>query len=87
MFFKRLMKNVVKKAERYSSNWKVDDKLLREDLRKIGVTLILSGFVGFILPSDKIDILHAVIILVVGMGVWSNGLIKTVENDEDRKDE
>lgn len=48
----------------------VDSKSLREDARKVGIALILSGIVGYILNSDKISSSESVLLFIIGLILW-----------------
>ena len=83
----RFIKSLTSAFKDWFNRNSVDESALRDDLRKIGLSMTLMGFVGFILPQDKIDIIHALIILSAGIVIWSNGLINSKsKSDEDEDD-
>jgi hypothetical protein len=66
-------------------NCSVDYERFREDMRKLGITLITVGLIGFIVPTDKITIFPSILIFSAGVVIWSNGLI--VSNNKESKDD
>ncbi|GGM25883.1 hypothetical protein ACFQDN_22175 [Pseudomonas asuensis] len=57
-------------------NLQFDIEGLREDARKIGQGMIIAGFVGWLIPSDKLPESHSQILFAVGLVLWVFGLIK-----------
>lgn len=61
-----------------------DLEKVKEDVRKLGTTLVPAGIVAMILPEDKVDTEFGLIMLVLGILFWFFGIQKKkVEAKED----
>lgn len=58
---------------------RLDVENFKDDLRKVGITFVGAAFLGIIL--QKSDILPGVLLLLVGLYLWYQGLTKR-ENDD-----
>ncbi len=59
------------------------DKIkLKEDLRKLGVGIILTGLVGFVLPGNTVGFWDGLVLIIVGLKFWGIGLLKDTNSDE-----
>ncbi len=85
MFLRRLVNRLIMKFDALFENCSVDYERFREDMRKLGITLITVGLIGFIVPTDKITIFPSILIFSAGVVIWSNGLI--VSNNKESKDD
>lgn len=59
----------------------VDSKSLREDARKVGIALILSGIVGYIINSDKISPSESMLLFIIGLVLWVAAILKPGNED------
>ena len=57
---------------------KIEPSNLREDLRKLGVSLILAGVVGWLFQNGSFNALYAV---GIGFFCWLSGLIRIEEGE------
>ncbi len=57
---------------------KLESPGLREDLRKLGVGLILAAVVGWLLQNGSFNALYAV---GIGFFLWLSGLIRFEEGE------
>ena len=58
---------------------RLDVENFKDDLRKVGITFVGAAFLGIIL--QKSDLLPGLLLLLVGLYLWYQGLTKR-ENDD-----
>jgi hypothetical protein len=85
MFLRRFVNCLLLKFDALFDNCSVDASAVREDMRKLGLTLVTVGLIGFIVPTDKITMIPSIIIFSAGVVIWSKGLV--VKCDEEGSDD
>lgn len=60
---------------------KIDIKSFKEDVRKAGLVIFGTGFIGIVVGADNLSIAESVVLLIAGTVFWIIGLIKG-DNDE-----
>ncbi len=58
-------------------------KIIREDLRKLGLVFVGGGFVGIVVNSDKVTIVGGTIISLLGFTIWIISVVNTPSDVED----
>lgn len=56
--------------------FKVNIEAFKDDLRKIGVSMIIAGMVGALVIDDKITAREAAIIALIGVLFWLTGIVE-----------
>ena len=53
---------------------RLNENAIREDLRKLGTGVLLSGVIGTFVLDDKIPFFDGILIIIAGLIIWFLGV-------------
>lgn len=73
-----------KKKAKISKSLNINFKGAREDIRKVAVSIFITGFIGLMLPTDKIPKAYGIAIMASSISLWLMAII-TIKTKKKRK--